>query len=127
MCLSAQFARILWQLPGGREDWMRPAPKGMDSLQSALTRHDEKVLAFPLANLTRYRVMPVSYHCNRHNLKVYRRKRIVLAGQQQLLRKQAFPQVQGVFGCYPRQIRMIIAFREMRQNHAGRMTVVFSL
>ena len=48
----------------------------------------------------------------------------MLRCQQQAVGQQAGPAVQRALCRHPRQIGKIIAFREMRQDHIGRLAVV---
>jgi len=48
----------------------------------------------------------------------------VLLCQQQQIGQQTGPAVERALGGNPRQFGKIIAFREMCQNHVGRLTVV---
>src|ERR1700728_3238568 len=68
--------------------------------------------------------MPLSFYCSASFSKTYGRKRLVLAGHQKPVLEQAGSSRQGALRCPPCQFRKIIAFREMRKNHVGRLTVV---
>jgi hypothetical protein len=70
-----------------------------------------KGLGVSLANLTWYRVMPVSFHYIRFILKANSSKRFMLFGQEQRIGQQARPAVQGALGHDPGQFGKIIAFR----------------
>lgn len=77
------------------------------------------LLCFALAEVPRRFPLPIylvqsdalSPHFNAVNSKVYSRKRLVLAGQQQAVGQQACPARQRTLGGHPRQLGKIVAFR----------------
>src|ERR1035437_2223092 len=124
MCSTAKVLR--GSRGNGRPEPSDAQPSGPDSVRPPrllCLAQSEMPWRLPCQS-TWYRVMPVSYHFNLHYLKVNRRKRFMLRGQQEPVGQEAGPAVQGALGRDPRQLWKIIAFRQMRQNHVGGLTVV---
>ena len=104
-------ARLTWQWKAQDLSSAQPAMTNSVAPRSPLPRQDEIPWRVSLANPACYRVMPVSYHCNRIDLKINSGKRLMLRRQQQPVGQQARPADQGALGRHPRQLRKIIAFR----------------